>query len=108
MTGALSGNAGGIHYALLSQSTSVQLFSTPFNTRAPVIMDGQLYASSNESGNADVFTVGTGIPTTGEQTTTNFTGMSTDVPIPNEFILFDLDPDVADPDRLYVADERAI
>jgi hypothetical protein len=56
----------------------------------------------------NVFTVGSGLPTTSGQLATSLPGMPTATgPSPYAFVLFDRDPTVPGVDTLYVADDRS-
>jgi hypothetical protein len=109
VTGAGDATAG-VQYVLLGQNTGVQILTgTPFNTRVPQIVGGQLYTTSDVNPNNNVFTVGTGVPTTGGQSVTSFPGMpTTGSTSPYQFVLLDRDAGVAGMDTLYVADDRAV
>lgn len=112
----ISGGANGIRYVDLSAVTnptgngSSQISPTATDVRALTIVDGQLYASSSQSGRYRVGKVGSGIPTAGNPTTTTLisTGAS-----PHQVFLADLSTNFGiDPlsstkgiDTLYLADE---
>ena len=69
------------------------------------VVGTQLYATSNSTGFADVFTVGVGMPTNGPQTATPLLGVSTTNQSPFQFVLLDRDANVPGVDTLYVADD---
>jgi hypothetical protein len=83
---------------------TTQLSSAPTNVRVPSIYNGQLYVSSGSSPFNGVNQVGTGLPTTGGQTTTLLPGLPNGNPL--AFVLLDREPDVVPGvDTLYVADQ---
>ncbi|MBS1706142.1 MAG: hypothetical protein JST40_09730 [Armatimonadetes bacterium] len=61
----------GFRYAAVSTvpTTSIQLVDTPTNCRVVNIYNGQLYGSTGSTAFAGMGTIGTGLPTTGGQTT---------------------------------------
>ncbi|HEY2385888.1 MAG TPA: esterase-like activity of phytase family protein [Candidatus Binatia bacterium] len=100
----VGGGAGGVRYATLGATSSVQLSADSTNVRYVTVAGGQLYASS-QKGSIRVATVGSGAPTTAGQTIANLPGTPA-TGSPDAFVLVDLDgtPGV---DTLYVADEAA-
>ena len=103
----LDGSTGGIRYATLGSTTSLQLSTDLANLRAVNIFDGQLYVSSM-SGTTRLATVGTGTPTTSGQSITNLPGVDdTTVTGPYAFFFADLDKGVPGNDTLYIADDAA-
>ena len=68
------------------------VLTTPANVRWLAIFGGQLYGSSGSSGFTDVFTIGTGLPVTVNQTATPLPGLPTSGASPYGFVLFDLAP----------------
>ncbi|MFO1054912.1 MAG: hypothetical protein U1F36_22050 [Planctomycetota bacterium] len=92
---------GGVRYAALGGSTSVQLSSTVTNLRVTNIFGGQLYCSSASGAFQGVSAVGSGLPTTSGQTTTLLPGFPT-ASGPSSYDYF-----FADASTLYVADDRA-
>lgn len=104
----ITGGAGGIRYATLGGTTSVQLATTPnpTNLRQTRIVGGQMYTSS-ASGAFRLATVGAGLPTTAGQTITNLPGFPTSGGSPYGFLFADLDAGVAGVDTVYVADDGA-
>ena len=103
----VTGAADSIHYATLGATTSTQLTSLPVNVRQVHIFNGQLYISS-ASNPFRVATVGTGLPTTAGQTTTNLPGFPTITGSPNSFFFADLSSAVPGLDTLYVADDSSL
>jgi len=109
----ISGNGtapvGGVHYATLGASTTAQLVAAPNNARFVHVFDNQVYASSGAGTYVNVFTVGTGLPTSPGQTATSLPGMPTVAgPSPYSFALLDLLGGVPGLDTMYVADDRSI
>lgn len=104
-----TGTGGGTRFVTFGSSgASTLLSSSPTNTRVPNIFAGQLYISSASSTFQGLSTVGTGLPTTGGQTTTILPGFPTaGGPSPYAFTLLDLNSSVAGVDTAYVADDRA-
>jgi len=74
------------------------------NLRGINIFDGQLYTSAMTS-TYRLGKVGTGIPTTTSNTSTNLTGFPTSTNSPYAFFFADLEPSVAGVDTVYVADD---
>jgi hypothetical protein len=96
-----SGANGGVQYALLGTSTATALNTTaPTNTRVCSIANGQLYVTSASGTFQGVSAVGTGVPNTSPQTMTLLNGFPT-ASGPSNYDFF-----FADPDTLYVADDR--
>ncbi|MFZ4767692.1 MAG: MBG domain-containing protein, partial [Roseimicrobium sp.] len=95
--------SGGIWY--YDGSSFTQLNTTITNTRVVGISHGQLYFSTGSGSSRGIYTLGTGLPTTGSQTASLRidTGSSSS---PYGFVLFDTNSD-GSPDRAYVADDRA-
>jgi len=113
----MASSGSGVHAAVLgSAGTSTQISTAPANTRvvgvAPVrgpAPAAQLYVSAASSGFVGVATVGSGLPTTGGQTTTLLPGFpTTSGPSPGGYVVFDLSPSIAGPDVVYVADDRSL
>jgi hypothetical protein len=93
---------GGVRYvAALGANTSLQLATTPTNTRVITIASGQLYVSSASGTFQGVSTVGTGLPTTAGQTVTLLPGFPTATG-PGSYDYF-----FADANTVFVADDRA-
>jgi hypothetical protein len=63
----VAGNGTGASFTTLGSATSTMLDATNTNVRQLQILSGQLYGAVNKS---TVSTIGTGLPTTGGQTTT--------------------------------------
>jgi hypothetical protein len=93
----------------------VQILNGPTKVRVCQIYstDGtsansQLYCTASSAGFANVFTVGTGLPTTAPQTATALSGLpTTSGPSPFSFVFLNLateNPEV-NPDTLYITDE---
>ncbi|MGH3788183.1 MAG: tandem-95 repeat protein [Pseudonocardiaceae bacterium] len=97
------GANGGVRLAALgSAGATTQINSAaPTNLRTVSIFNGQLYISTG-SGTTGIYTVGSGLPTTGGQTP----ALVTAAPSPYAFVALDRDsaPGV---DTLYVADDSA-
>jgi hypothetical protein len=104
----LAGSTG-LWYGLFGAATQsgTSLLTTPTNVRWVAIFGGQLYASSGSGAFTNIFTVGTGLPVTVNQTATSLPGMPTSSASPYGFVAFDLDAAVAGIDTLYVADDAA-
>lgn len=107
-SGAGKKTSGGVHYATLGASTSTLMSSSITNARAVEIFDGQLYMSADptrEGEHISIATVGSGLPTTGSQTTTNLP-FATAPSEPYAFTLLTLGLG-STPDTMYVADNGA-
>ena len=99
-----AGGSGGVRFATLGGTTSVQLSTDSTNLRSVAIAGGQLYVASQKAA-IRVATVGSSTPTTAGQSIVNLPG-TPDSGTPDALLLLDLDgtPGV---DTLYVADEAA-
>jgi hypothetical protein len=107
VSGTSTGTTGGVWFIPRGTHNSVQILSTPNNTRWLGIWGGQLYADAASGAFDSVFTVGTGLPTTVGQTATLLNGLpGASGPSPMGFAFFDLNPNVAGLDTLYLADDR--
>jgi hypothetical protein len=103
------GGTNGVHYITLGSTGGLQILTTAFATRTCQVVGGQLYGSSNNNPNANVFTIGTGTPDMAGQAVTSFNGMpTTGSASPYAFVLLDRDAGVPGMDTLYVADDRAV
>lgn len=104
----LAGSAN-VWYGLFGAATQsgTIVLQTPANVRWLGIFGGQLYGSSGSGAYTNVFSIGTGLPTTVGQTATSLPGLPTSGASPYGFVLFDLDPGVPGNDRLYLADDAA-
>ena len=100
-TGGTASSTGGVRYASLGATTTTQLSTTITNTRVIGIYAGQLYVSSSTGTFLGVSSVGTGLPTTSGETITLLPGFPTTAG-PSTYDYF-----FADPNTLYVADDRA-
>ena len=87
--------------------TAIITAATLANVRVVDIFGGQLYGSSSSKTFTNVYTIGSGLPTTAGQTPVSLAGMPTSGPSPYGFVFFDLDPAIPGFDRLYVADDTA-
>ncbi len=104
--GAGKSTTGGVHYTTLGSSTSTLMSTTDTNARAVTIAGGQLYASADptKEGNS-ISTVGSGLPTSGGQATTNLPFASApSEPYAFSFVTLGLG---SAPDTLYLADNSA-
>jgi PEP-CTERM motif len=101
-TGSSSTAAGPRYVAALGDTTSTQVSSAPTNVRIGRIVSGQLYESSASGSFVGISTVGSGLPTTGGQTTTISvtTGTNSTSSSPYDFWF-------KDPYTVYIADDRA-
>ena len=104
----ISGSTG-VWYGLFGAATQsgTTVLAAPSNVRWLAIFGGQLYGSSGSSGFTNVFTIGSGLPVTVNQTATPLPGLPTTGASPYGFVLFDLDAKVAGNDTLYLADDAA-
>ncbi len=103
-----AGGTSAVEYIQLGQSTATQVNTAPTNIRFLHIFGGQLYGSSGSGVYTNVFTIGSGLPTTTGQTATSFVGMPTATASPYSFVLLDRSAAVAGFDTLYVADDRVV
>ncbi|HXP29438.1 MAG TPA: hypothetical protein VN804_06755, partial [Solirubrobacteraceae bacterium] len=105
-SGAGKSTSGGVHFATLGASTSTLLSTSDTNARAVEIYNGQLYSSSDPTKESiNIATVGSGLPTTSGQATTNLP-FATAPSEPYAFSLLTLGLGSA-PDTMYVADNGA-
>ena len=98
---------GGIWYELFGLNGGTQLVSSPGSVRAINIVAGQLYADAVSSSTSNLFSVGTGLPTTIDPATTTLTGFPTANASPYGFAFFDR-ASVKGIDTVYVADDRTV
>ena len=106
VSGTSTGSSGGVWYVPLGVAGGLQILSTPNDARTIGIFGGQLYGDALVT---NVFTVGSGLPTTTGQTATTLPGLpTTNMASPDGFALFDLNPNVAGLDTLYLADDRGL
>ena len=103
----LTGGAGGIRFATLGGSTSVQLSTTVVNLRQVGIFGGQLFVSDSSGSAVRLGAVGVGLPTTSGQTISNLPGVPASTGSPYGFFLADLDASTPGLDVAYVADDSA-
>ena len=96
----------GISYTTFGATTSTSLTTTTTNVRVSGIFFGQLYYTT-ASGTIRLAALGSGLPTTSGQTGTNLTGFPTSGGSPYGFIMFDLDPNTAGVDVIYIADDSS-
>ncbi|WP_436496200.1 ExeM/NucH family extracellular endonuclease [Actinokineospora sp. HUAS TT18] len=97
------GANGGVRLAANGATTTTQInTAAPTNIRAATVAGGQLFVSTG-SGTTGVYSVGTGLPTTGGQTP----ALVAAVPSPYAVVALDRDPAVSGVDTLYVADDSA-
>ncbi|MBI5534687.1 MAG: TonB-dependent receptor [Deltaproteobacteria bacterium] len=102
------GSNSGVWYIPLGTTGGTQIMAAPANIRVDHIFGGQLYGSANTGTYVNVFTIGTGLPTSGPVTATSLPGMPTaSGPSYYSFALLDRIPGVPGVDTLYVADDRA-
>ncbi len=101
----INGSGGGVEYATLGSTAPVNVLADPSNIRVLGVFGGQLYGTSGSSSFQAVFSIGTGVPTTGGATATSLTGLGGS---PYGFAALDLDPNVAGVDTIYIADDGAI
>jgi len=110
-----TGSNSGVRFVTLgSAGTTTSISTTLTNMRVANIYPGyngfpspQLYISASSGTFQGVSTVGSGLPTTGPQTTTALPGFPTAAgPSAYAYIFYDLDAGVAGVDTLYVADDR--
>ena len=102
-----SGGNEGIRWASNTLDTTSDVVSaTVTNTRNLNIFDNQLYFSTGSGSSRGVYAVGTGLPNSGPTTATNVINMGGSAS-PYDFLMLDLNPNVAGLDTMYVADDRA-
>jgi hypothetical protein len=101
----VGGATGGVRYATLGGTTSVELSTDESEIRYVGVFDGQLYIST-QSKSIRIGAVGAGLPTTASQSIINLPGLAT-TGSPNAFFFADLDPGTPGVDTLYVADDVA-
>lgn len=107
------GGAGGVRYALLGGTTSVDLTTgSPngnyANVRTALVAGGQLYTGSGSGTNTfkGVSAIGTGLPTTPAQPVVRLAGLTdTLCPSTDAFVFLDLSAEAPGLDTLYIADD---
>lgn len=103
------GSTGGIWYVPFGTVGGTMVTSTP--SRMLGVTGGQLYASG-ETDAGEVYTVGSGLPTSGPAALTTLPGLpsvAADAGIsPWQFVFAQLSSESSGPDTLYVADDRAL
>jgi hypothetical protein len=109
--GGAGGTSAGIWFIPLGQSppAPTQVFTVA--VRWLHVIGGQLYGTSNNNPNANVFTVGTGLPTTAgtpPTTITSLPGMPLTGTNPFGFVAFDRDPSIPGIDTIYLADDSPL
>jgi hypothetical protein len=73
----VGGATNGVVFIPLGTTGGTSILATPGNTRVVDIYGGQLYGSSGSGSYTNVFTVGTGLPTTGGATAVTLPGLPT-------------------------------
>jgi hypothetical protein len=102
------GGATGAWYTTQgATSGEVQVMAVPVQARVVSIFNGQLYGDSSTAGYTNVFSIGTGVPTTGPQTATPLAGMTTSGNGLWGYALFHRGA-VAGLNTLYYCDDRAV
>ncbi len=101
-------STSGVEYVPFGASGGSAVLATPTNMRALAIFAGQIFGSSGSSPFTNVFTVGSGLPTTSGATATALPGMPTTSGSPYSFVFFDLNSAIPGVDTLYVADDRSV
>lgn len=101
----------GTVYVPIGTSTITIVQATKTNTRSANVTAGQLYTSSASGTPHGVYSVGSGLPTTTNQTVTNLANINDSdggvATSPYSFDLQDLDQQVNGVDTAYVADDSA-
>jgi len=97
----VSGATNGVVYIPVGATGGTSILATPANVRVVDIAGGQLYGSASSGAFTNVFTIGTGLPTTSGTTATSLPGMPTTVASPYGYAF-------VGSNVLYVADDRAI
>ena len=104
---------GGVWYVQYGTArTGAQL--SPTNVRTVGIFGGQLYGTGETAsgGAPELFTVGSGVPTSGTQALTALSGLPTSVGAgtvsPWQFVLLDMVPSIPGLDTLYIANDTAV
>ncbi|MBO2012244.1 IPT/TIG domain-containing protein [Hymenobacter negativus] len=103
------GGNSGVQYQAFGSVTSTPLDTAPTDIRGINIADGNLYISTAVSPYRGLSQVGTGLPTTGNQTVTALPGFPATTPgaSPYSFYFADLSPTVPGVDVVYVSDDRS-
>ena len=100
----VSGNAGGVRYAPIGATSSVNVASGLNTERGIAIFSGQLYVASPSAAVDGIAAIGSGLPTAAAQPLTKLNGTAAATSA-YSFYLADLDPGVPGDDTLYVADD---
>lgn len=105
VSGTANGN-GGVWYTSLGMfGNATHILATPNNMRWLGIFGGQLYGDSGSANFTQVFAIGMGLPKVTGQTAVLSPGMPTTGASPSGLFAFDLNPNVAGIDTIYVGDD---
>lgn len=99
----MGGAVTGIGYLKSGVDTTLQVSTSPTNIRGLEIFGGQLYVSTSSGSTVRIGTVGTGLPTTNNQTITNLPGVTLTKHSPYQFFIASLPSGQV----LYIADDSA-
>lgn len=108
----VSGNSttseGGAWYIPRGTTGGTHILTNPNNALHVAIYGAQLYGDSATGMFSNVFTIGSGLPTATGQTATPLPGLPATMASPAGYVMFDLNPNVAGLDTLYIADSRTV
>jgi hypothetical protein len=106
--GGAGGGTAGVWYIPYGQNppAPIQVYGAAA-VRWLQVIDGQLYGTSNNSPNTNIFTVGAGLPATTGQSLTSLPGMPTAGASPFGFEVCDRSPAIPGIDTVYVADDSS-
>ncbi len=104
---ATGAGSGVIYTTAGSSGAGTAISTTVTNLRQINAFGDQLYVSTGSGTAVRLGSVGSGLPTTSGQTTSNLPGLPTSTGSPYGFVFFDLSSSVAGVDTLYVADDGA-
>ena len=108
VSGNSTTSSGGAWYIPRGTTGGTHILTTPNDALHVAIYGGQLYGDSGQGMFTNVFTIGSGLPTTAGQTATPLPGLPATMAAPQGFVMFDLNPNVAGLDTLYIADNRTV
>lgn len=108
VSGTSTSSSGGAWYISRGTTGGTHILTNPNDALHVAIYGGQLYGDSTTGMFSNVFTIGSGLPTTTGQTATPLPGLPSTMASPAGYVMFDLNPNVAGLDTLYIADNRTI
>ncbi len=103
-----AGGGGAWHVGFGAPASAAQIDNGPANMRCTGIFGAQLFGSSGSGAFVNVFTIGSGLPTTSGQASTSLPGLPITGASPYGFALLDRLTTVAGLDTLYISEDGAV